>query len=254
MKLNRTLVRAIEILELVSRKREGYTLAQLAEFLDSPKSSTFDIVKTLVYKNLLTENVQGGVTKYKIGLQSFLIGSSYINDIDIVNIAKPDLINLATQMSATTFIAVMDDYQVTYIYKYESEDSIITTANIGTRRSIHSAALGKSMVAFYSKELLDQAIKNTNFTPYTQYTITSIEEFLKELEQVRVKGYAVDNRENSLQQIAVAAPVMDYEGNVVASISCVGYYEKEIDLDNLGVIVKDVADKISRNLGYKRGN
>ena len=173
-------MRAIDILELLSKSKEGYTLTQLSTVLDSPKSSIFDIMKTLVFKNMVLEDNQSGVTRYKIGLQSFLIGSSYINDIDLVNIARNDLIDFANKMQATTFMAILDDNMVTSIYKYESERSIITTANIGTRRSIHCAALGKAMIAFASKEEIEEAIAKTDFISYTQHTITSPDEYLKD--------------------------------------------------------------------------
>ncbi|MBS5112310.1 MAG: IclR family transcriptional regulator [Coprobacillus cateniformis] len=250
MKLNRTLMRAIDILELLSKSKEGYTLTQLSTVLDSPKSSIFDIMKTLVFKNMVLEDNQSGVTRYKIGLQSFLIGSSYINAIDLVNIARNDLIDFANKMQATTFMAILDDNMVTYIYKYESERSIITTANIGTRRSIHCAALGKAMIAFASKEEIEEAIAKTDFISYTQHTITSPDEYLKELEEVKQKGYAKDDRENTLQQIAAAAPIFDHTGQVVASISCVGFYESQVNLDDLGILVKAVADRISAKLGH----
>lgn len=253
MKLNRTLLRAIEILELLSKTKEGYTLTQLSSLLDSPKSSIFDIMKTLVYKNMVIEDNQSGITKYKIGLQSFLIGSSYLNDTDIVNIAKNDLIDLANRMQATTFMSILDDDMVTYLYKYESEKTIITTANIGSRRSIHSSALGKVMVAFGTDEDLKRAIQRTDFVAYTEYTITSVEKYLDQLKEVRIKGYAKSDREDTLQQVAAAAPIRNHDGKVIAAISCVGFYESQIDLDDLGLVVKDVADKISVKLGYTLG-
>lgn len=253
MKLNRTLLRAIDILELLSKSKEGYTLAQLSSMLDSPKSSIFDIMKTLVYKNMVIEDNQSGITKYKIGLQSFLIGSSYLNDTDIVNIAKNDLIDLANRMQATTFMSILDDDMVTYLYKYESEKTIITTANIGSRRSIHSSALGKVMVAFGTDEDLKRAIQRTDFVAYTEYTITSVEKYLDQLKEVRIKGYAKSDREDTLQQVAAAAPIRNHDGKVIAAISCVGFYESQIDLDDLGLVVKDVADKISVKLGYNLG-
>ena len=253
MKLNRTLLRAIDILELLSKSKEGYTLAQLSSMLDSPKSSIFDIMKTLVYKNMVIEDNQSGITKYKIGLQSFLIGSSYLNDTDIVNIAKNDLIDLPNRMQATTFMSILDDDMVTYLYKYESEKTIITTANIGSRRSIHSSALGKVMVAFGTDEDLKRAIQRTDFVAYTEYTITSVEKYLDQLKEVRIKGYAKSDREDTLQQVAAAAPIRNHDGKVIAAISCVGFYESQIDLDDLGLVVKDVADKISVKLGYTLG-
>lgn len=250
MKLNRTLLRAIEILELLSKSKEGYTLAQLSSMLDSPKSSIFDIMKTLGYKNMVIEDSQSGITKYKIGLQAFLIGSSYLNDIDIVNVAKNDLIALANKMQSTTFMAILDDDMVTYLYKYESEKTIITTANIGSRRSIHSSALGKVMVAFSSDEEVKRAIQKTDFVAYTEYTLTSVEKYLDELKQVRIDGYAKSDREDTLQQVASAAPIRNHDGKVIAAISCVGFYESQINLDDLGLVVKEVADRISAKLGY----
>ena len=252
MKLNRTLLRALDILELLSKNRDGYTLAQLSTLLDSPKSSVFDIIKTLAYKNMVIEDSQSGITKYKVGLQAFLIGSSYLNDIDIVNVAKNDLIDLANKMQATTFMAILDDHMVTYLYKYESANTIITTANIGSRRSIHSSALGKVMVAFSSDDEIREIVQKTDFVAYTEYTITSIEKYLDELKKVRLNGYAKSDREDTLQQIAAAAPIRDHDGKVIATISCVGFYESQIDLDELGLIVKQTAEGISSKLGYQQ--
>ena len=228
MKLNRTLLRAIEILELLSRSKEGYTLTELSLIFDYPKSSVFDIIKTLVYKNMVVEDNQTGITKYKIGLASFLIGSSYLNNIDIVNIAKSNLIDFANK----------------------SENSIITTANVGTRKSLHCAALGKAMLAYKSEEEINKIIDKIDFISYTYFTIKTKEKLIEELAEVRQRGYAKDDRENTLQQIAVAAPLFDHEGHVVAAISCVGFYESSIDLDDLGLLIKDVGKQISYKLGY----
>ena len=250
MKLNRTLLRAVDILELLAKNKDGYTLVEVVNLLQAPKSSIFDILKTLVHTNMVIEDNSFGKTKYKIGLHAFLIGSTYVNDIDIVNVAKQYLVPLANKMSATTFMAVMDDYMVTYIYKYESTNSIITTANIGTRRQLHCAALGKAMLAFASEEYIREAMKRITFESYTEYTITSVEKYIDELKEVRKNGYAKDDRENAMHQIGAAAPVFDHTGRVVAAISCVGLYEESVNLDDLGEVVKQEAILISKSLGY----
>ena len=67
MKLNRTLLRAIEILELLSRSKEGYTLTELSLIFDYPKSSVFDIIKTLVYKNMVVEDNQPVLQNIRLG-------------------------------------------------------------------------------------------------------------------------------------------------------------------------------------------
>jgi len=246
-------MRAIDILELLSKNKDGYTLAEIAKVLDSPKSSIFDILKTLVFRNMVVEVHQTSTTKYKIGLQSFLIGSGYLNNIDIVDIARDDLISLANKMNATTFIAVLDSYKIAYLYKYESHKSVITTANIGTRGSLHSTGLGKVLMAFSEQEVFENTLKKINFEPYTPYTITSAEAYIDEIKKVRKQGYAIDNRENSNYQFCGAAPIKNYQGHVIAAISCSGLYEEFINFDDLGIVVKEVADRISEKLGYTGG-
>lgn len=250
MKLNRTLLRAIEILDLLGKKKNGYTLGEIVTLLNAPKSSVFDILKTLVNTNMVEEDTSFNKIRYKVGLHAFLIGSNYVNDIDMIQVAKQYLVPLANKMKATTFMAVMDDAMVTYIYKYESAESIITTANIGTRLQLHSTALGKALLAFSGEKTVREAIQKTTFEPYTEYTITSIEKYMDELKEVRKNGYARDDRENTLHQVCMAAPIFNYHGEVVAAISCVGMYEKLLDLDALGEIVKGEAIKVSRALGY----
>ncbi len=252
MKLNRTLMRAIDILDLLSKKKEGYTLAELTEILEAPKTSVYDILKTLQYRGMITEESVKGLMVYKIGLQSFLIGSAYLNDLDLINIAKPYLEELAENMSATTFMAVMDHYKVTYVYKYESSRSVITTANIGTRRPINQASLAKAIIAFASDKEISETIAHTKFEPLTERSITSVEKYIDELKKVREKGYALDDRENADLQVCAAAPIRDAEGKVIASISCVGLYDNFLDLDKLGEHVKEVVQEISGLLGYRK--
>lgn len=253
MKLNRTLLRAIDILDILSKSKEGYTLAELSQMLECPKSSVFDIVKTLVYKNMLIEDVNGSYTRYKIGLKAFLIGSRFLNDVDIVQLAKDDLKDMATHLHGTAFMAVLDDYQVTYIYKYESESSILTTANIGTKNPLYSTGLGKVLLTYSDKETQNQALKTIKFKAITPYTIVSQERLIEEMRNVKEKGFAIDDRENSLYQYCAAAPIYNHLGEVIAAISCTGLYDEFINYKDLGEQVKIVSLKISKKLGYEGG-
>ncbi len=252
MKVNRTLLRAIEILDLLAKNKDGHTLLEIVHAMEIPKSSAFDILKTLVHTNMIEEDLSTGRVKYKIGVNTFLIGNSYLNAVDTVNIAKKYLNSLADRMKSTTFMAILDDYMVTYLYKYESKESIITTANIGSRRELHSSALGKIMLAFSSDDFIREAINHISFETYTEYTITSVEKYYDELKEAKIKGYAKNFREDALHQIAAAAPIFNNDGRVIAAISCVELYEKNKDLDELGEIVKNEANNISYILGYSK--
>lgn len=250
MKLNRTTQRTIEILTFIS-KGDGHTLVEIIENLNIPKSSAFDIIKTLLHEKMIVEDLHGDKIRYKIGINAFMIGSTYIQGVDMIAVSKDYLIDLANKHQSTAFIAVLDDYMVTYLYKYESPQSAITTANIASRRSLHIAALGKIMLANSSEEYVTKAIQKISFDRFTDNTITSVEKFLVELRDARIKGYAKNNREETNHQVAVASALLDYTGRVVGAISLVCLYDEAVNLEELGMSAKQTAEIISKQLGYK---
>ena len=141
MKLNRTALRTIKILEYIANQKDGCTLLEITEALDIPKSSAFDIVKTLLYKKMIVEDQNHGKLKYKMGINAFIIGSGNIERLDLVEAAKNQLIETANHFNATAFLAILDNKMVTYLYKYEAPHRIVTNANIGTRKPIYSTCL-----------------------------------------------------------------------------------------------------------------
>lgn len=251
MKLNRTSLRTIEILEFISKHKNGCTLMEIIQMLDIPKSSAYDIVQTLLYKKMIVEDYDLGKIRYRMGIHSFVIGSSCLERLDIVEVANKYLIDLGNQQKATVFLAILDEGLVTYLYKYESSHSIITTANIGTRMSPHCTALGKVLLAYIKDEQeVTKILKTIDFIPYTEYTITSMKKYLDELENVKKQGYAIDDREASLHQVCVAAPVFNHNKKIIAAISCVNFYQKNLDIQSIAQNVMSTAMLISKAMGY----
>lgn len=254
MKLNRTALRTIDILEYISCHQQGCTLQEVMLEMNLPKSSAFDIIKTLVYKGMLVEDVSSGKLRYKIGVHAFILGSRYVENLNIIQEAKKVLEPLAESLGMTAFMASLEEYQVVYLYKYESKKSVITTANVGSRKSVHCTALGKVLLAFQKDgQLVKEILDHTDFTLLTPYTIVTKEAYLEELEKVRKQGYALDLREDAMHQMCIGAPIFDHHQQIKAAISYVGLYDESIDTDVLGKKVCDVAMDISRTLGYQGG-
>ena len=67
---------------------------------------------------------------------------------------------------------------------------------------------------------------------------------------VKQQGYAVDNREDTLFQICVAAPIFNHNKKIIAAISLVNSYSKQLDIEELSKFVKNSALQISKELGY----
>ncbi|MCC8027752.1 MAG: IclR family transcriptional regulator [Clostridium sp.] len=249
MKLNRTTLRTIEILKLVSRKPDGITLDEICEKLDLPKTSGYDIVTTLVHTGMI-HVAREQKQRYTIGLTAYRIGINYTNNLDFISAIDPVLKAFSREVGKTVFFGIRSDDAVVYICKFEPENPIITTATVGTKNPIHCTSLGKAIMAFTEEEEVGEALKRMNFKKHTERTILNQEAFLKELEQVREKGYALDARELEEHMECVGAPVFGQDGNVMGAISVSSLYKPTEDYDALGRLVHEKGKELSRLLGY----
>lgn len=249
MKLNRTTLRTIEILKLVSKKQDGITLDEICEKLDLPKTSAYDIMVTLAETGMVNV-AKGQKQRYTIGLTAYRIGINYTNNLDFIGTIEPVLKVFAKDIGKTVFFGVRADHEVVYICKFEPENPIITTATVGTKNPMYCTSLGKAILAYGDESDREQVIKRIKFKKMTERTITDRESLLEELDKVREKGYALDAREVEDHMECVGAPVFGPDGKVIGAISVSSLYKPTEDYEALGRIVKEKADDMSKLLGF----
>lgn len=249
MKLNRTTLRTIEILKLVSKNSEGITLDTICEKLNLPKTSAYDIITTLAETGMVNVD-RGQRQRYTIGLTAYRIGINYTNNMDFIGIIEPELKAFAKETGKTVFFGVRSDCDVVYICKAEPENPIITTATVGTKNPMYCTSLGKAILAYSDDELRDQVIRGFKFHKKTERTILSKESLLKELEKVKEQGFALDEREMEDHMECVGAPVFGPDGDVIGAISVSSLYQPTEDYKQLGNMVLEKAGAMSKKLGF----
>ena len=251
MKINNTVKRTLEILDLLSKNPNGLTLGEITLDLDYPKTSMYDILTTLTAYNVV-EISDPRLKSYAIGVRAFTVGNTYIHNTDIVKVSREILEQLGDKLGRTIFIGKENQNKIVYLYKYEPSNAIITTSNIGTLNEIYFTSLGKAIYAY--KDALNGLLDDIDYVPKTARTITNKEDFKKELIVVRAQGYAVDNREGDEHLSCIGAPVFNHEGNVSFAISASGFYTDAMDIDYISQKVKQAANEISIRLGYHGNN
>lgn len=249
MKLNRTTQRTIEILKLISRAPEGATLDDICETLELPKTSAYDIVTTLAEMGMVNVT-RGQKQSYTIGLMAYRIGVNYTNNLDFLGTIEPVLKAFSKEVGKTVFFGVPSDHHVVYICKFEPENPIITTATVGSKNPMYCTSLGKVILAYSDEETREQVMNRIKFIKHTERTILSRQALLKELEEVRARGYAFDAREMEEHMQCVGAPVFDRDGNVLGAVSVSSLYKPTEDYEALGKLVSEKGMEVSRLLGF----
>ena len=249
MKINRTTERSVKILELVAKANDGLDMDEICEKLAIPRTSCYDILVTLVHMGML-EVSTGTKRNYKIGLNAYRIGMSYTNNRNISEIIDPALKELSKELKKTCFFGVLEGKKIVYISKFEPENPIITTATIGTRNPVYSTSLGKAILSTMSDEQIREIIKDIEFKQATRFTLKGVDELIENIDIVRSRGFALDEREVEEHMECVGVPLFNEKRECIGAISASSLYRKDEDYIALGNTLKERAFKISKSLGY----
>ena len=249
MKINRTTERSVQILQIIAKSNEGLEMDEICERLSIPRTSCYDILVTLVHLGMLEVNT-GVKRSYKIGLNAYRIGMSYMNNRNTSEIIAPALKELSKELQKTCFFGVLEGGKIVYISKFEPENPIITTATIGTKNPIYNTSLGKAILSSMSDEEIKGILSGIELKQATRFTITDREELIKNIELVRVRGFALDERELEEHMECVGVPIFDEKKECIGAISASSLYRKDEDYMALGEILKNRGLEISKSLGF----
>lgn len=242
---------ALDILECFLEDDTELGVTHLSRRLDLPKNNIFRLLSTLQYRGYVEQNESSG--NYRLGLKAFELGQAYLRKTGLVNQAHAILDSLAKDTSETSYLSVYENGEVVYLDMVETTHPVRIIPMIGKRVPSHCTAVGKIQLAFKSEEEIRMVIREMGLKSFTPNTITDEEVFLRHLEDISEKGYAIDNEEFEEDVICVACPVWDYTNNVVAGLCVSGPTLRMSDERIKGVlipIIRNAALELSRRLGY----
>ena len=212
--------RALNILEIISDAEDGMTLAQLSEEVGLPKSTVHGLVSTLRDHKFVSQADDDG--RYRMGIMLFELGTKLARSWDIRDAAKPAMRWLSKEFGETVHLGCEDNGEVLYLDKIAADSLISIVSEIGARLPMHCSAIGKALLAHNSESEIKRHIGNLGLAPLTGRTITNPDELIKELEKVRLQGFALDDGEIMEGLRCVGAPIYDTDGLVRYAISVSG--------------------------------
>jgi DNA-binding IclR family transcriptional regulator len=240
--------RAIVILEILARSGEvGVT--ELARELGVHKSTAFRLVAALERRDLVEQNAGRG--KYRLGTGILRLAGATTSRLDLVQESRTVTRALAQHTGETVNLAVLSDGAALYMDQIAGSSALQPHNWVGQRIPLHATSNGKVLLS--SLERSEVARQVPALRAYTSNTITTLEALMRELEEVRLRGFAIAIDELEIGLTAVAAPVRNIHGEVMASLSISGptfrLDARRVPQMTDAVVV--AAQEVSRRLGWR---
>jgi DNA-binding IclR family transcriptional regulator len=240
---------SIRLLGSFSGEEDELGITTLATRLRLAKSTVHRLATTLTSSRFLEQNSETG--KYRLGLALFELGALVRRRMDVANEARPKLRELLEKTGETVQLGIVDHFSVLYVYEMESRRAIRMAAAVGARAPLHCTAVGKVLLASQPQDYVKQVL-DLGLTSYTPKTITRREGVLAMLAEVSARDYATDDEESEIGLRAIASPVRNHTGTVIAAVGMAAPVQR-MNKKAMQTCVPDVlatARAISARLGY----
>lgn len=247
-----TIQRALDILNLF-KDQPSLSFIDLQKKLGFNKTTLYRVLSTL-QDNKYLKKEEGG--KYGLGINLFILGNRISKEYQLINVSTPFMQDLSQSLDLTIHLGTLDGTNVILIQKVEPHRSIKMICQIGGYLPAHCTSLGKTLLAFSSKEAVQKVIGTQGLQRYTPHTFCTTESLLAELESTRSRGYALDNAEHEKNIRCVAVPILNDSGRIEAALGAAGTIMDLPDEESIrktADTLKAVRDKISGEMGYERG-
>ena len=211
------LSRGLQVLEIFSEESPTLNLTEIASSVGLDKSTAFRFVHTLEKMGYLERNP--ATKQYRPGLKVLRLGFAALNGLETAEIAQPYLKALSAECGETTNMTVRDGAEIVYVVRIKTRQIIAANLQVGSRLPVHCTCMGKAQLIDLSRQELRDLLGEGPYLEMGRNTITTLEALVDELDRVRQQGYAINDEELAVGLRAVAAPVRQRNGDVVAAIN-----------------------------------
>jgi DNA-binding IclR family transcriptional regulator len=239
----------MDVLNMFSSTGRELGVVELAALLGRPKSTVSRWLTGMEDAGFLERDADS--SRYRLSLRLTALGDVARQTTSLQRSARPTLRALAERTGETANLTVLVGLEAVNIEVADSPRPVMHVGWIGRRLPVHATAAGKVLMAHADRALLSAVVRR-GLEQYTPATITSAKVFRTELARVRVHGYATVWAELESDLAAVAAPVRDHRGVVVAAIAIGGPVSRcpRRELAVIAVHVVEAGRELSAMLGY----
>ncbi len=247
--INQSLAHGLEILSLFDTSTLLLTVSEISKRLKYSQSKTYRLIRTLIKYRLIEGNE--GTSQYSLGLNALRIGLLAQRKFNLPVISRPIMKELSLLTKETVLLTAENGTRAIVLERVESEEPVrFSVFKPGASLPLHCGASSKILMAYLPEEDWDRIIAKEGLKRYTSNTITDIDKLKAHLREIRKRGYAFSDQEVDHDVRAVAAPILNGLGELVAGLSVAGpvFRINKKDISVLGRLVIKCAQMISAKL------
>ncbi|HNS39364.1 MAG TPA: IclR family transcriptional regulator [Promineifilum sp.] len=242
--------RAITLLKAFDDERPTWGLSELARWAGLNKTTAYRLLTALEREGMIDRAPDG--ERYVLGPEIVALGGRALRANNLRAVARPELERLAMETRETASLEILSSGEMLVIDEIAGGYLMGGVPNLGGRWPLHASSTGMLTLAYLPEETVAALLPQT-LPSVTPATITSRAELRAELDRIRARGYSIGDETLEVGLVAIAAPIRDHDGHVLAALSIAGPKLRVTAecVPLVGEQVRAAAGRVSGRLGYR---
>lgn len=209
------LAKGLLVLRAFGRETRGLSLSEVASITQLPAATARRCLLTLEELGYVTRSGRTFLLRPKV----LELGAAYLQAMDVENLTRTHLEELARRTGDSAALSVLDGIEIVYIARASVRTLIRLEAHVGSRFPAYPTSMGRVLLAGLSPQALRGYFEQAKPAALTERTVTQKSKLLRLIEECRRSGYSAVEDELAYGVVAVAVPVFDAAGRVVAALN-----------------------------------
>ncbi|MET0599830.1 MAG: HTH-type transcriptional regulator BhcR [Mesorhizobium sp.] len=243
-----SLDRALRILAIVADS-DGLSLSEIAAQSDIAASTAYRMLTTLETHGMVEFDPADQL--WSVGVQTYRLGAAFLRRRKLVDRARIVMQELMEKTGETANLGVAEENCVVFVSQVETHQAIRAFFRPGTRSPFHASGIGKAILAQLPPARVAAILAGAPLETFTDRTLSTPPALALDLEQIRLRGYALDDEERHPGMRCIAAPVFNEFGEPIAGVSVSGPTVRMTPerVAALGPLVAEAAAEVTRTIG-----
>lgn len=247
----KSMQKSVHILTCLSESRGSLPLEEVTRRTGLKKTTCFRLLQSMMNLDLLEQ--EPGTKKYRLGPKIISLGLAALSELNLHKIARPLMKKLRDETGETVNLSILDGTDILFIERFRSSHLFNINLFVGSRLPVFCTSQGKALLAHLPETRVDQILHQINSQKDDKTCVVNADALKQNLAHIREKGFAFSDEELEKGLCAVAAPIMNHDGQVIAAINVSWAKARHPDKqtkDRFARQVVRVAQKISASLGF----
>ncbi len=212
-----TNLRLLLLLEELARQGVPITPTAANEVLCLPKPTIHRLFHTLEQEGFVQRDIDG--RSYAPGQRLRKLAVNVVSSSRVRMVRQTILNALAEEVGETCNIAMPERHAMVYLDRVETKWPLRIQLPVGTEVPFHCTASGKMYLSSLAPNLFSKYLGVVTLAAQTPKTLVSAADLGREMKTIRARGYSTDAEEFMEGMVAVAVPILDEQGRLMATLS-----------------------------------